>query len=245
MKKMVKSLLKKINSYRRDKYKGLNLPLFRTNEGLNNNEKYLISAIEQIDHLKSLNLINNSSKVLDFGCGQGRFVNGLEYSKTSIGNYYGIDTDLASINWCKRFISTYNAKYNFMHLAAYNARYNTKVEKLQKLPFNENQFDLIFLNSVFSHMLEDDLKFYLNEFHKVLKKDGAIYLTAFIEENVPNVEENPANYINKSEGALHRVRYELNHFGGLIENADLTLDHFFHQHIKRAKQSVAIVKKLT
>lgn len=242
---MIKSLFKRINSFRREKYKGLNLPLFRTNEGLNDNEKYLNSSVEQIDHLKSLNLINDHSKVLDFGCGQGRFVNGLEYSRTTVSNYYGIDTDLLSINWCKRFISIYNAKYNFTHLPAYNARYNTKVENLQKLPFPEDKFDLIFLNSVFSHMLEDDLKFYLSEFQRVLKKDGTIYLTAFIEENVPAVEENPTDYINRSEGALHRVRYELNHFKGLIEKADLSLNHFFYQHIKRAKQSVVILKKIS
>jgi SAM-dependent methyltransferase len=243
MKEKVKKFLKKLNSYRRDKYNGLNLPLFRTNEGLNDNENYLKSAVEQLDHLKLLNLIDNSSIILDFGCGQGRFVNGLEYSNTTVGNYYGIDTDLSSINWCKRFISVYDAKYHFQHLAAYNARYNTSVKNLQKLPFSENQFDLIFLNSVFSHMLEDDLKFYLNEFHKILKQDGSIYLTAFIEENVPDIEENPTNYINPSIGALHRVRYELNHFKELIENEGFRVDHFFHQHIKRAKQSVVILKK--
>jgi len=108
-----------------------------------------------------------------------------------------------------------------MHLPAENARYNPTEKGLKALPYKKNEFNLIFLNSVFSHMLTTDIKFYLSEFYKVLNMNGKVYLTAFIEENVPNVEENPKDYLNKSVGALHRVRYEKEFFYSLVKARQL------------------------
>ena len=129
-----------------------------------------------------------------------------------------------------------------MHLPAYNARYNKTAEGKRALPFDDESFDLIFLNSVFSHMMTDDVQFYLKEFERVLSKDGAVYATAFIEEDVPEVEENPKGYLGKSTGALHRVRFEKRFFFGLVEQSGLKVDRFLHQVFERTKQSVVILK---
>ncbi|GAA0191689.1 hypothetical protein GCM10009122_54240 [Fulvivirga kasyanovii] len=223
-------------------YKGLNLPNFRTNQQLSSNEDYLNSGIEQVDFLKEKGLLTNSSKILDFGCGQGRLANTLEYTNTPFSSYTGIDTDKKSIDWCNKNLR-YKDAYNFIHLSAHNARYNKRAEGLQELPFDKDSFDLIFLNSVFSHMLTNDIQFYLNQFNRVLHKNGAVYLTAFVENDVPDVEENPQNYIAESTGALHRVRYEKNFFISLMENANFRLHGFYHQQIDRTKQSVVILKK--
>ena len=40
-------------------------------------------------------------------------------------------------------------------------------------------------------MLSDDVEFYLEQLHKALGKKGVMYVTAFIEEDVPQIEENP------------------------------------------------------
>jgi len=101
---------------------------------------------------------------------------------------------------------------------------------------------LIFLNSVFTHMLTDDINFYLSEFHTVLKSTGCIYLTAFIEENVLQVEENPDNYLSISSGALHRVRFEKNYFFELVEDANFEVTAYHHQLISRTSQSVVVLK---
>ena len=66
-------------------------------------------------------------------------------------------------------------------------------------------------------MLVDDIKFYLDELYKVLLNDALLYLTAFIDDDVKDVEENPKNYLGKkNHGALHRVRYE-KHFFKIIK----------------------------
>ena len=71
-------------------------------------------------------------------------------------------------------------------------------------------------------MLSDDVEFYLEQLHKALGKKGVIYVTAFIEEDVPQIEENPEGYLDRhSVGPLHRVRYERAFFFDLFEKSDL------------------------
>lgn len=242
----IKSLLSRIIGRKEptevEKFESLNLPTFRSNQGLNSNQEYLDSGVEQINFLKSENMLNDETRILDFGCGQGRLVNALEFSGSAFKSYVGIDTNERSVSWCNKYL-VYSDKYRFIHLPAYNEMYNKEARGLRKLPFEESEFDLIFLNSVFSHMLPNDIEFYLNEFHKVLKSDGFVYITAFVESNVPEVEENPDNYISKTTGALHRVRYEKMYLINLIEKNKFILEKFYHQYIVRTKQSVLILKK--
>jgi SAM-dependent methyltransferase len=223
-------------------FQGLNLPKFRSNQGLNGNEEYVNSGAEQVAFMRTNNLISNSTSMLDFGCGQGRIVNALEYSKTEIKNYTGVDTDNRALEWCKKHLR-YNGTYNFIHLPAFNARYNKSAQGLQTLPFEELSFDLIFLNSVFSHMTPEDVVFYLHEFHRMLNENGAVYITAFIEENVTDFEENPENYMGTSSGALHRVRFSQNYFNKLIDQCQFKVDSFHHQEISRTGQSVVVLRK--
>ena len=232
------SIRNKINSLRRICYGCINLPVVRSNEGLDTDEKYIDSIREQILHLRSLGALKPDDRILDFGCGQGRLANGLKYFKIPAERYVGIDTDLNAINWCIRFIPG----YYFIHLPAYNERYNQSAKDLRCIPLAGDQFDLIFLNSVFSHMIDRDIKFYLKEFNRLLKPNGIIYLTVFVEDDVPNMDVNPRNYISDSNSPLHRVRYERSYFIRMIESAGFSINNFYYQHITRVKQSVFICK---
>ena len=90
-------------------------------------------------------------------------------------------------------------------------------------------------------MLKDDIQFYLNEFKRVLKPSGRVYLTAFIENDVKDVEENPEGYLSKSTGPLHRVRYNKEFFFTLVNDAKLRIDSFHPGEIQRTGQSVVIL----
>jgi hypothetical protein len=92
-------------------------------------------------------------------------------------------------------------------------------------------------------MLAGDIKFYLSEFHRILSPAGAVYLTAFIEPGVPDVEENPEHYLAPSSGALHRVRYEENYFLSLVKDANFQVSYYCHRHITRTQQSVMTLHK--
>ena len=224
------------------KYKNLILPTVRSNQGLQDNEVYLNSGVEQLDFLIKHNLINSDSEILDFGCGQGRLLNTLIYKNFAFKSYHGIDTQGHTIDWCKKHL-TYNSKIKFHHVPAFNERYNNQVDGLLKLPFKDSSFSLVFLNSVFSHMLDSDIAFYINEFDRILQNNGAVYLTAFVEENVPEVEENPDNYLGESKGSLHRVRYEKDFFFKLVESKNMRISQFVHRGIPRTGQSEIVLKK--
>lgn len=91
-------------------------------------------------------------------------------------------------------------------------------------------------------MLEDDVNFYLREFRRVLCLTGKIYLTAFIEEDVPAMIENPKDYLGGSKGPLHRVRYSRKFFYELVREAGLTVCDYRHHMIDRTGQSVVVLK---
>lgn len=219
---------------------GLTLPRRRSNEGLDDAQAYLASAAEQIRWLQAADALHPATRLLDFGCGQGRLVNGLAWTGTPVADYLGIDTNRTAIDWCQRHLSGYRAPYRFLHLPAHNARYNPGAEERPALPLENGAVDLVFLNSVFSHMLADDVRFYLGEFRRVLAPRGRLYLTAFIEDGVPAVEENPAGYRGEHHGALHRVRYERGFFLGMLEAGGFECLRFEHEGITRTGQSVVL-----
>lgn len=225
-------------------YQGVFLPVIRSNEGLSDDQSYINSVREQLGSLSRYCQFTSQTNILDFGCGQGRLANGIILQNVAIGHYCGIDTNKESINWCQRWIQKYNKTFNFIQVSAHNERYNIEAKSHPPLPVPSKSFNIVFLNSVFSHMLVPDVIFYLSQLYNSLSNGGVMYLTAFIEEDVPNVEENPSGYLNKiSSGALHRVRYEKAFFLGLAEKAGFSILDFQHQMIKRTQQSVVVVKK--
>ena len=244
---MIKKILRVLKRLRQKSdfvnYEGISLPLNRSNENLSGHKAYLDSGVEQVNFLISKELFNTDTKLLDFGCGQGRLLNTLKFTKSEFRSYTGLDTSKKAIDWCNKHLK-YSNEISFMHLPAANARYNPDQKELKNLPFKKNQFDLIFLNSVFSHMLTSDVIFYLSEFHKVLDNEGKVYITAFLEDNVPDVEENPEDYLDKkSIGSLHRVRFNKDFFFKLVNEASLSVVEYHHQHISRTQQSVIVLKK--
>jgi hypothetical protein len=72
----------------------------------------------------------------------------------------------------------------------------------------------------------DNIKLYLNEFRRLLEPSGKIFLTAFVEENVPDMEINPPNYKMTWSGPLHCVRYNKEFFESIFLNYNFNIDKF-------------------
>jgi hypothetical protein len=65
----------------------------------------------------------------------------------------------------------------------YNKRYNPTGRHLTKdytFPFQGKNFNFIFLTSVFTHLLPDDTKNYLQEIARLLHPDGRAFITFFL-----------------------------------------------------------------
>jgi len=54
-------------------------------------------------------------------------------------------------------------------------------------PYADSSFDLVFLTSVFTHMLPEDVKRYMEEISRVLKSGGRSVVTYFLV-NPPSTE---------------------------------------------------------
>jgi len=121
--------------------------------------------------------------VLEVGCGIGRMATPLTDYLSGEGEYWGIDVIKEEIDGCRRRISTKFGNFHFQHVDIYNKFYNPAGQILAQdfhLPFEDRSFDLVFLTSVFTHMLPVDVENYMSEISRVLKTGGTCLMTFFL-----------------------------------------------------------------
>jgi SAM-dependent methyltransferase len=235
---MLSYLKKFINifKHKKIKYEGVILPpryLRFCGDNFKNDDYFLKSAIKEAERLKKQFNMSENCRVLDLGCGPGRLAIGINKTFGKIAHYQGVDVDKVSIDWCNRYIHRYHPNCHFLRINIQNERYNPDGEDfstLFKLPFQDHSFNIIYLYSVFSHLMTEDVIIYLKEFYRLLDKQGKIFLTAFTEENVPEVSVNPPGYRRASwKGPLHCVRFNKQYFLTLLKDNGFELDKFEYE----------------
>jgi SAM-dependent methyltransferase len=243
---ILRNLKGTIQVYLAKPYRSVYLPYQRSNEKLSGDDEYVNSAVEQLRTLQQYQKTSSATRVFDFGCGQGRLAIGLLLEYPELGGYLGIDTDKLAVKWCQRWIHRYHDNFSFRHVDAHNELYNPTAFGRPELPVVLSSFDLAMASSVFTHMLSDDVRFYLRQINHALKMGGVLYLTAFIEKDVPPQEENPLGYLGKeSTLPLHRVRYEQDFFLSMVKESGFKPLDLRHQGISRTKQSELIAEKIS
>jgi len=107
------------------------------------------------DNLEALTLINAPEvKLLDFGCGNGRYQYILSAcARTAKWHYTGVDLRPAFVQWCRQ---TYPG-----------VQFET-VEEGCPLPFADNEFDIVLASSVLQYTQNPELT--LAELHRVTQK---------------------------------------------------------------------------
>ena len=129
-------------------------------------EFFLHSGKITVENLKeSLQKINKNissfKNILEFGCGCARLVIWFEEDLKN-SNYVGTDINQDAIKWCKENLNFGTFDVN---------------EPTPPLKYDSESFDFIYSYSVFTHLNEEDQKSWLQELHRITKKDGIVLLT--------------------------------------------------------------------
>ncbi len=121
-------------------------------------------------------------RVLDIGSGIGRMARPLAFFLDENGSYEGFDLVDTGVKWCKKNISAKYPNFKFQKVCLLNDLYTSSGNnaKTFKFPYKDNEFDFVFLVSVFTHMQPDEVKNYLDEIGRVLKTNGRCLATFFI-----------------------------------------------------------------
>jgi SAM-dependent methyltransferase len=101
------------------------------------------------------------------------------------GSYDGLDITRDKIRYCNRTIATRASDFRFHHADLYSEHYNPKATthaKDYRFPFPDASFDFVFLMSVFTHMLPEDMEHYLSEISRVLAPGGRSVITYWLTE---------------------------------------------------------------
>ena len=124
--------------------------------------------------------------VLEVGCGVGRDAIPLAEVLGSNGSYLGLDIHRPSIEWCQEHISKRFPFVRFTHLDIHSPFYNpsgTLSAVKTRIPVRDNQVDRIVLQSVFTHMFEEDIVHFLTEFERVLRPRGLVFASFFVVDD--------------------------------------------------------------
>ena len=192
-------------------------------------ETYIASGVRNARMLQAECGIGPDSRILDIGCGQGRLLNGLLNCFGRIRRYVGIDVHEPSIRWLQENVAPIVPFAVFHHVPVRNERYNPKgLGKSLDLDFPK-KLDRITLFSVLTHMRLDDITDYLGFIRSILTSDGKVFLTPFVEDDVPLETENPEEYHRKWAGALHCVRLNRQEFELCARCAGLQIKVFRHR----------------
>jgi SAM-dependent methyltransferase len=121
--------------------------------------------------------------VLEVGSGVGRKALPLTRYLSREGSYDGLDIVPEGVAWCNQHIASRNPNFHFQVADIYNTRYNRDGELRAEnyvFPFSDEQFDFVFLASVFTHMLPEGMDNYLSEIKRVMKSGSRCLITYFL-----------------------------------------------------------------
>ena len=126
--------------------------------------------------------LSPDSHVLEVGCGCGRVALALA-SILEDGKYTGMDVDETSLHACRENALLSSKRFRFHVMDVYNGVYNPEGKQSDEeylFPYAEEGFDIVFLISVFTHMLSPGVSNYIREISLVLRPGGRCLFTTFL-----------------------------------------------------------------
>ncbi len=164
-------------------YKGYKLPVHLvTLTGAGPDTWEAIGKAHIANYIKFMGLEPDMT-ILEIGCGIGRDALQLMDVLGADGRYIGIDVTRDSIVWCQENITSRRPNFQFHHFDAKHELYNPLGAKTTQdfvLPAADRSVDRIALESIFTHLFENEVIHYMKEIARVLKPSGLAYATFFL-----------------------------------------------------------------
>lgn len=192
-------------------------------------------------HFRNYTGITPKSRILDIGSGIGRMAVPFTKFLDKDGSYEGFDIVKQGVDWCTANITSRYPNFHFTLIPLKNDLYNLSTDKKASglvFPYPDNDFDLVFLTSVFTHMLPDDVAHYIKEIKRVLKPGKSCFATFFIldaesessmfKKGSKTFPHNYGNYSLMDKNVKEaNVAYQKEHIFGLLEASGFEISHHF------------------
>ena len=137
---------------------------------------------EFLRHYVELGELKPHQRILDVGSGIGRKTLPLLSYLDEQGSYEGIDIVAKGVSWCREKYTRF-PNFRFQLIDVYNNLYNPRGKyraKEYRFPFPSGDFDFVVMNSIFTHMMAEDVENYLAEVARVLKVGGRCLISFFL-----------------------------------------------------------------
>jgi len=139
--------------------------------------------------------------VFDFGSGCGRIARQLMQQREPVASYVGVDIHRGMVRWCQKNFSPVDGRFRFLHHDISHPTFNPGRRKpdVAPLPGATASVDTAFAVSVFTHIIEANVKHCLREMSRILMEGGSLLSTWFFfdRSNFPMLQTSQhALYIN-------------------------------------------------
>jgi len=211
------------------------------------NDFFLDSGSAEARRLITRLTYTRNSRVVEIGSGLGRLAIGLLREAGPV-EYWGFDASKPWIAWCRKHIERRHPSFRFIHLDVENELYNphgTAVGNDFRFPLPDGHADIVYMWGVFTNMRLNDARMYVSEIGRVLRDGGRVFLTAFVETNVPPESINPAGYVDyECTLPLQVVRYEQDGLFSIFAEHGLAVEQFSHHGGTHCNQSEIYLMKV-
>ena len=137
------------------------------NRIVNNQTHFLVHARDFWMFAFSEGIATMRSDILDIGVGCGRWAHWLrDYNfrgRRFDGTYVGIDIDEEAVEWCKKHYDPERFSFYLSSDASVSYNHTGGTPSAYRIPLPDASFDLVFSNSLLTHLLEPELENYLRE----------------------------------------------------------------------------------
>ena len=129
--------------------------------------------------------VTAEADIVEIGCGCGRIAMHLNEGYFS-GTYLGIDIDPEMIEYCRSYFPSprFSFRLSPHRSSTYRASERSRQEANLFTIAQPDSKDFIYSTSLFTHLLEEEMAFYLRESFRALRCNGIIVMSFFCIEHV-------------------------------------------------------------